>query len=199
MGCPNAQAERQRQVPNQKSGPGRRRIGRMEEAFQLKRRKKTDRRRWLPSPSRVLAHFRSAPDNRGTSGMLSALPPAFQSRFVLLPLPSGDIGHPKLFMVGKASAAERWPRLTVNNFVAARGAPIRMANRVHLPLSVNRFSRPGGPGLLTYSRFNDFEFYRPARRAGLGPLTTTPEGAAILQDDSSILASPGQACGKPNR
>jgi hypothetical protein len=34
-----------------------------------------------------------------------------------------------------------------------------------------------------------------ARRAGLGPLTTTPEGVAILHDDSSILPSSGQACG----
>ncbi len=101
-----------------------------------------------------------------------------------------------LFMVRKASAADDWPRLTVHNFVAARGEPIRMANRVHLPLSVKRFSRPGGPGLLTYSRSNDYELYRPARRAGLDPLTTTQEGVALLQDDSSILTSPGQACGK---
>src|SRR6266567_9062369 len=58
-----------------------------------------------------------------------------------------------------------------------------------------RFSRLGGPGLRTTSRFDDFEFYRPARRAGLDPLTTTQEGVAVLNDDSSILASPGQACG----
>ena len=101
-------------------------------------------------------------------------------------------------MVSKASAAEPWPRLTVNNFVAARGEPIQMVNGLHVPVSVNRVSRPGGPGLLTTSRFNDFEFYRPARRAGLGPLTTTQEGVALLNDDSSILPSPGQACGRPN-
>jgi len=68
-----------------------------------------------------------------------------------------DIGYPKLFMVSKASAAEPWPRRTVNNFVAARGEPIRMANALHLPVSVNRFSRPGGPGLLTLGRFNDYD------------------------------------------
>ncbi len=102
-------------------------------------------------------------------------------------------------MVSKASAAEDWPRLRVNNFVAAWGELILMANRLHLPVSISPFSRPGGPGLLTYSRSNDFELYRPARRAGLGPLTTTQEGVALSHDDSSILPSPGQACGKlPN-
>ena len=70
-----------------------------------------------------------------------------------------------------------------------------MAWRLHLVYPVT-VSRLGGPGLLTYSRSNDFELYRPARRAGLGPLTTTQEGVAILHDDSSILASPGQACGR---
>jgi len=108
-----------------------------------------------------------------------------------------DIGYPKLFMVGKASVAEPWPRPTVNNFVAARGEPIRVAVGSHVPVSVNRFSRPGGPGLLTHGRFNDYDLYRPARRAGLGPLTTTQEGVANLYDDSSILPSPGQACGRP--
>ena len=68
-------------------------------------------------------------------------------------------------MVGKASAAEPWPRLTVNNFVAARGEPIRMANELHLPVSVNRCSRPGGPGLLTHGRFNDYDLIdRPVGR-----------------------------------
>jgi hypothetical protein len=33
-----------------------------------------------------------------------------------------DIGHPKLFMVGKASAAKLWPQPAVNNFVAAKTA-----------------------------------------------------------------------------
>ena len=60
-------------------------------------------------------------------------------------------------MVSKASAAEPWPRLTVNNFVAARGEPIRMANRLHVPVSLNWFSRPDGPGLLTLGRFNDYD------------------------------------------
>ncbi len=98
-------------------------------------------------------------------------------------------------MVSKAGVAEGWPRLTVNNFVAACGEPIRMAKRLHLPVSVSRFSRPGGPGLLTYSRSNDYELYRPARRAELGPLTTTQESVALSHDDSSMLPSPGQACG----
>src|SRR2546428_400456 len=64
----------------------------------------------------------------------------------------------------------------------------------HLRYPLSRFSRLGGPGLLTTSRNNDFELYRPARRAGLDPLTTTQEGVA--HDDSSILPPPGQARGK---
>ena len=50
---------------------------------------------------------------------------------------------------------------------------------IHIGYPLPRFSRPGGPGLLTTSRFNDFELYRPARWAGLGPLTTTQEGVAV--------------------
>ena len=42
-----------------------------------------------------------------------------------------------------------------------------------------RLSRPGGPGLLTTSRSNDCELYRPARRAGLDPLTTAPRGRCL--------------------
>src|ERR1019366_8950173 len=62
------------------------------------------------------------------------------------------------------------------------------------------FSRTGGPGLLTTSRFNDFQLYRPARRAGLDPLTTTQECVCVLHDDFSILPSPGQAvCGRPSQ
>ena len=53
-----------------------------------------------------------------------------------------------------------------------------MASRLHIGLSLCPLSRLGGPGLLTISRYNDFELYRPARRAGLGPLTTTQEGVA---------------------
>jgi len=41
---------------------------------------------------------------------------------------------------------------------------------IHLRYPLPRFSRLGGPGLLTTSRFDDFELYRPARRAGLDPL-----------------------------
>jgi len=47
-----------------------------------------------------------------------------------------------------------------------------------LNYSLGWFSRLGGPGLLTISRFDDFQLYRPARRAGLTLLTTTQEGVA---------------------
>ena len=52
---------------------------------------------------------------------------------------------------------------------------------IHFGYPLPRFSRPGGPGLLTISRRNDFELYRPARRAGLDPLTTTPEGVSATR------------------
>ena len=80
-------------------------------------------------------------------------------------------------MVGKVSAAILLPQPTVNNFAGARRW-FWMASRLHIGLSLCPFSRLGGPGLLTTSRSNDFELYRPARRAGLGPLTTTQEGVA---------------------
>jgi hypothetical protein len=42
--------------------------------------------------------------------------------FIAMKWSNGDIGHPKLFMVGKASAALSRPLPTVNNFVAASAA-----------------------------------------------------------------------------
>ena len=59
------------------------------------------------------------------------------------------------------------------------------------------FSRPGGSGLLTISRCNDFELYRPTRSGGLA-LERLLRGRPLAQDDSSLLTSPGQACGKAN-
>jgi hypothetical protein len=75
-----------------------------------------------------------------------------------------------------------------------------MAVNRHRSYTLKRFSRLGGPGLLTTSRSNDFELYRPARRAGLDPLTTTQRASLFTQHDSSILPSLGQALReKPNR
>ena len=54
---------------------------------------------------------------------------------------------------------------TVNNFVAANAARDSDGHDSSSALSLNRFSRPGGPGLLTTSRFNDFELMdRPVGR-----------------------------------
>src|SRR5205823_10969170 len=61
----------------------------------------------------------------------------------------------------------------------ARHNRIRVDFRIQSRYPLPRFSRPGGPGLRTTSRVNDFEFYRPAHRAGLDPLTTTQEGVAV--------------------
>ena len=49
-----------------------------------------------------------------------------------------------------------------------------------LNYSLGWSSRLDGPGLLTISRFDDFQLYRPARRADLTLLTTTQEGVADL-------------------
>jgi hypothetical protein len=50
----------------------------------------------------------------------------------------------------------------VNNVVAADAArEFRMASQVHLALFLHWFSRTGGTGLLTNSRFNDFALYGP--------------------------------------
>jgi hypothetical protein len=116
---------------------------------------------------------------------------------VLTP-PNDDIGHPKLFMSCQR-ASGKLAQQVVNNFAANRAAtlsdwPLGFISGIGLLW----FSRTGGPGLLTTSRSNDFQFYWPARRAGLDPLTTTQEGVSVLHDDFSILPSPGQAdCGRP--
>jgi hypothetical protein len=55
-----------------------------------------------------------------------------------------NIGYPKLFMVGQASAAEPWAQPTVNNFVAARGEPIQMANGVPVRYRLIGFPAPAG-------------------------------------------------------
>jgi hypothetical protein len=66
-------------------------------------------------------------------------------------------------------------RSAVNNFVAAVATmrdlrwPAGFIGLYPLP----RFSRAGGTGLLTTSRLNDFELYRPPAGTGLDPLTTT--------------------------
>lgn len=74
-----------------------------------------------------------------------------------------------------------------------------MATGLQIGLSLFLFSRPGGPGLLTTSRWNDFELYRPARRAGLGPLTTTQEGVAVNSGRLFYIDVAGSSlAGEPN-
>lgn len=63
-----------------------------------------------------------------------------------------------------------------------------MAWWVHWTYPFSRFSRAGGSGLLTTSRLNDFELYRPPAGTGLDPLTTT-------QRAFSIRMTPAQAAG----
>ena len=76
------------------------------------------------------------------------------------------IGYPKLFTGGAVGRQESPAAPPVNNFVAAQ-----TATRLGWPCGficgypVCWFSRPGGSGLLTTSRRNDFELMdRPAGR-----------------------------------
>jgi len=63
-------------------------------------------------------------------------------------------------MGGEESPAESSPEPAVNNFVAANlvaalGWPVEFISGY----SFEWFSRTGGSGLRTFSRFNDFELY----------------------------------------
>jgi hypothetical protein len=70
----------------------------------------------------------------------------------------------------------------VNNFAASRTATVSdWPLGFIFGIGSYWLPAPAGSGLLTSSRFNDFELYRPARRAGLGPLTTTQEGVSVCR------------------
>lgn len=62
-------------------------------------------------------------------------------------------------MAGEESGAEISPEPAVNNFVAARFfcSPFRMVLTFGFHYPCQLVFRSGGPGLLTTSRFNDFE------------------------------------------
>ena len=88
----------------------------------------------------------------------------------------------------------------MNNFAAAGATngfewPIIDISSIRFP----RFSRPGGPGLLTTSRVNDFELIDRPRRVGLGPQRRLKRALPHRNDDSSVLPSPGQACEEATR
>jgi hypothetical protein len=108
------------------------------------------------------------------------------------------IRYPKLFTVGQASSLPSWPGTTVNNFVAARDTCIKLICRaMDSDVSIAPVSRPGGPSLRTHSRSNDSDLIdRPAGR-GLALKRLLKRASLEPEDDSPILMSPGQACGKP--
>ena len=94
--------------------------------------------------------------------------------------PSANIGYPKLFIGGEESAAPLSPQPTVNNFVQMRDLTIQESQKgIISGYDCARFSRLGGLGLSSASRPNDYELYRPARRAGLDLLTTTQRPSPI--------------------
>ena len=81
-------------------------------------------------------------------------------------------------MVGQASAAEPWPPPTVNNFVAAAGEPIRMADRGRFRYRWIGF--PASAGQVCLLRVaSTTSSLSTGPSGGLGPLTTTPEGVAL--------------------
>ena len=91
-----------------------------------------------------------------------------------------DIGYPKLFIDGEESVAPLSPQQAVNNFVQMVEINDKeWQERVILGYHFTRFSRLGGLGLSSASRTNDYELYRPARRAGLDLLTTTQRPSPI--------------------
>ena len=74
-----------------------------------------------------------------------------------------------------------------------------MAFAVHLVVSLSRFSRAGGSGLLTVSRLNDFELYGPPAGSGFDPLTTTQEGVGINTTTLLYWRRRVKSAGKLNR
>jgi hypothetical protein len=76
-----------------------------------------------------------------------------------------NIGHAKLFIVGEEAQRNISPQTTVNNFVGAQFGWCRCFASGAIFIIRGLVFRTGGPGLLTSSRDNDFELYRPA--AGL--------------------------------
>jgi hypothetical protein len=65
-------------------------------------------------------------------------------------------------MGGAVGRQESPPQPTVNNFAAV---PHQDGFRIAWLVSAEPFSRPGGPGLLTTSRLDDYELIdRPAGR-----------------------------------
>jgi len=109
-----------------------------------------------------------------------------------------NIGYPKLFTGGQARARFRGPPPAVNNFVDGRAPRTDSHCRaMSFCVYIAPVSRPGGPGLLTTSRINDYELIdRPAGR-GLALQRLLKRASLELEDDSPILTSPGQARGRP--
>ena len=120
--------------------------------------------------------------------------PPFATRRSALPINAfvaerQNIGYPHLFTGAEPSLRKHPAMAAVNNCAGAQVPHrIRMDFRIQSRYPLPRFSRLGGLGLRTTSRFDDFELYRPARRAGLDPLTTTQEGVAVNSERLFYIA-----------
>jgi hypothetical protein len=93
--------------------------------------------------------------------------------------PSPNIGYPKLFTVGAVGRRGFPAAPAVNNFVAANAARDFGWPQFVICFIPQRFSRPGGLGLRTTSRTNDFEPTDPPVGRWLWPSTTPREGVQI--------------------
>src|SRR4030095_12683922 len=91
-----------------------------------------------------------------------------------------DIGHPQLFTGATPSRRKPSAKDTVNNCAGAR-APQQDSDgfRDSLALSASSVFPPRRARSANDQSHRRLSAYRPARRAGLGPLTTTPEGVAV--------------------
>jgi hypothetical protein len=115
-----------------------------------------------------------------------------------------NIGYPKLFMGGAAGRREVPAVPTVNNFAAATGAatelgwPLMVISCIRLNVFPPRRARSAN--VKSHQRLS------PRKLSGMS-LLTGPSGGAwpfndysrgrlYCNDDSSILPSPGQACGR---
>src|SRR5437667_4197288 len=106
-----------------------------------------------------------------------------------LPARTANIGYPHLFTGAEPSLRKHPAMAAVNNCAGAQVPHrIRIDLRIQSRYPLPRFSRLGGLGLRTTSRFDDFELYRPARRAVLDPLTTTQECVAVNSERLFYIA-----------
>ncbi len=138
---------------------------------------------------------------RTISFLTGSVSPTSKSKSGSMVSSTTNIGYPKLFIGGAVGRQVAPAAPPVNNFVAAQKFAARFGwcGLWVFTIRVSRFTRPGGSGLLTTTRPNDFELRdRPVGR-GLTLHDSSRGRCSILHDDFSILPSSGQAHGTPKK